>query len=100
MREDACDAAGLASPLNQHGRNDPIGNLARDVACDPYWPTYVTTREECEEHLVDRGACDRALEALDRAWEEYGHAAAGMTGRRNRIGNGRGATGRRRARRA
>jgi len=54
----------------QHRRNDPIGDLARDVLRDPNWPRGRTLKPFLE-YLTRQGASERARAALEKAWREY-----------------------------
>ena len=49
--------------------NNAIGDLARDVARDPSWPSGGPRRTR--RHMEDLGACEDALTTHDRAWDEY-----------------------------
>jgi len=49
--------------------NHAIGDLARDVARDPDWPSGGLRRTR--RHMEELGACEDALTTHDRAWEEY-----------------------------
>ncbi len=44
-----------------------VGDLARDVACDPEWPA-PRTLDQAREHLTRKRACAGALRALEEAW--------------------------------
>jgi hypothetical protein len=55
----------------QGDRDDPIGDLARDVALDPRWPLRAKTVEAYERYLARRGADPDAIAALFDAWAEY-----------------------------
>jgi hypothetical protein len=55
---------------NQEGRDDPVGDLARDKAQDRYWPTTGSV-QVYRSHLDSMNAVPNALDALDRAWTEY-----------------------------
>jgi uncharacterized protein YozE (UPF0346 family) len=57
----------------QRDRHDPVGDLARDALHDPDpdMPRRRTTRQQWQAYLEARHACDGALEALDKAWDEY-----------------------------
>ena len=51
----------------QCGRNDPIGDLARDSPRSSFW----WTPGELRRALERRGACDSALDAVDAAGVEW-----------------------------
>lgn len=55
----------------QKDRNDPIGDLARDLIVDRDLPEIVTGYRSFKRYLVGRSAVDGALNALDMAWGEY-----------------------------
>ncbi|WP_435601131.1 YozE family protein [Streptomyces sp. C10-9-1] len=61
--------------LKGHAKDqNAIGDLARDVASDPSWPS----RKQLEgqrEYLENLGAMPQAVETLERAWDLY-HAQA------------------------
>lgn len=48
-----------------------MGDLARDLIADKELPHTVTGYRSFKDYLIERGACDGALEALDRAWNEF-----------------------------
>lgn len=54
----------------QMKRDDPVGDLARDVLKDRTWPTTQDT-VKLRQHMVKRGAVESALSSLDRAYTEY-----------------------------
>lgn len=56
----------------QRGRNDPIGDLARDADNDPGTPTGRVAKNAWYAHLVQqaRGGT-AAVQALDGAWAEF-----------------------------
>lgn len=57
---------------DQVGRNDHVGELARDVRKDPHWPsTGKISRRRLHDHLASQGAIDGAIAALDEAWDEW-----------------------------
>ncbi|MBC3988738.1 hypothetical protein H8N00_07520 [Streptomyces sp. AC563] len=57
--------------LKTHGdQQNAIGDLARDVSADPSWPTR-RGRQGQLDYLEERGAIPKAIEALDRAWDQY-----------------------------
>lgn len=58
--------------LQQAGRDDPIGDLSRDVARDPDWPAGSDANlGELAGYLRSMGACRGALQALRKAWREW-----------------------------
>ncbi|MFE5806298.1 YozE family protein [Streptomyces sp. NPDC056491] len=63
--------------LKTHRKDDTaIGDLARDVAADPDWPSRRGLSGQ-RTYLEDRGAIPRAIATLERAWEAYSaHQAA------------------------
>ena len=58
----------LAWLKKQRGRRDPVGELASDVLYDSRAPSEY---EPLRAHLVSRGACVGAIDALEQAWLEY-----------------------------
>ena len=55
----------------QTARQDPVGDLARDVAADHGWPLTAKTVESYERYMAERGADPAAIAALFDAWAEY-----------------------------
>jgi hypothetical protein len=54
----------------QMRRDDPVGDLARDVLKDRTWlPTQDTVK--LRQYMVKRGVVENALLALGRAYSEY-----------------------------
>jgi hypothetical protein len=66
----------------QRGRQDPVGDLARDVRDDPYWPKAAMYREY-RAYLVHHDASRDCLAALKRARDEWQQAA--QTGNSARL---------------
>lgn len=64
---------------DQRKRQDPVGDLARDVAADAEFPGSRATYDLIRAHLEDVGASPNALAALDRAIAEY-QASTGVQG--------------------
>lgn len=62
---------GFSRFLNgQIGRDDLIGDLAKDVSNDEQWPGYGSYG--CfNDYLKSRNACDGAIKALHDAYKEY-----------------------------
>jgi uncharacterized protein YozE (UPF0346 family) len=54
----------------QMKRDDPVGDLTRDVLQDWTWPSTQDMRK-LRQYIVKRGAIENALVALDRAYSEY-----------------------------
>jgi hypothetical protein len=54
----------------QWRRDDPVGDLSRDVRVD-HWGRKARTLSGWERHLESHHACDGALLALRRAWCEW-----------------------------
>ena len=63
--------------LWQIGRDDPVGDLASDVARDPDWPSGGRGPGRFLVYLRNRGACDGAIAALRAAWAEWKEANRG-----------------------
>lgn len=57
--------------LQQAGRDDPIGDLAGDVARDWEWPANSRSLGRLLVYLRNRGACEDAIAALRAAWREW-----------------------------
>ncbi|MBE3597759.1 MAG: hypothetical protein IMX02_02800 [Limnochordaceae bacterium] len=55
----------------QWRRDDPVGDLARDVRLDPDWPGRARRPQTYRRYLEQCGACEGALRALERAWVEW-----------------------------
>jgi uncharacterized protein YozE (UPF0346 family) len=55
----------------QKGRDDSIGDIARDARLDPDFPRRIRSGGALCDYLQNRGACMAAIEAADRAWGEY-----------------------------
>ncbi|MFD9720636.1 YozE family protein [Streptomyces sp. NPDC059076] len=61
----------FTSWLKSHSKDqNAIGDLARDVAADPDWPSRRQLSGQ-REYLEERGAIPAAVETLERAWELY-----------------------------
>ncbi|MFC9751985.1 YozE family protein [Streptomyces sp. NPDC056921] len=57
--------------LKTHAKDDSaIGDLARDVAADPDWPTGKQLKGQ-RDYLHEVGAVPAAVETLERAWRLY-----------------------------
>ncbi len=65
--------------LRQLYRDDPIGDLARDVKRDKSFPIASGSLKTIQAHLKSRRACDESLQALEEAWSAFGPS----TGRSN-----------------
>lgn len=62
---------GFTTWLQAHAKDESaIGDLARDVASDPYWPSHRQLSGQ-RDYLEERGAIPAAVETLERAWELY-----------------------------
>jgi 5-methylcytosine-specific restriction endonuclease McrA len=59
----------------QRKREDPIGDLARDVARDKAFPIQSEVLDSMQAHLLHNRACAEALQALEEAWTESGERA-------------------------
>jgi hypothetical protein len=60
----------------QRHRPDPVGDLACDALNDRHKPTGQVTLRQWQRYLQGIPACDGALKALHRAWDEYRQATA------------------------
>jgi uncharacterized protein YozE (UPF0346 family) len=54
----------------QARRDDPVGDLAKDMMQDSAWPTRASSYGRFRNHLTTKGACRDAHEALREAWRE------------------------------
>ncbi|WP_069885799.1 YozE family protein [Streptomyces luteocolor] len=52
-------------------QRNAIGDLARDVAADPNWPSRKGRQGQLAYLEEEYGAIPAAVEALDRAWDQY-----------------------------
>ena len=66
--------------MRQLERDDPIGDLARDIKRDSAFPASGSLLE-IRLHLGSLGACGEAVRALDEAWSEFGSDAKRRTGK-------------------
>ena len=57
--------------MSQIGRDDAIGDLARDMSIDCEFPRKSQSFKKWVAHLVHKDACQRALEALTDAFDAY-----------------------------
>lgn len=55
----------------QKERDDPISDLAMDVARDSSFPSSSDSNKRIELHLVAKKACPEAILALEEAWREF-----------------------------
>jgi uncharacterized protein YozE (UPF0346 family) len=54
----------------QKKREDPVGDLARDVLADRTWPP-TQDMVKLRQYIVKRGSVENAVSTLDRAYAEY-----------------------------
>ena len=57
--------------MAQIERDDPVGDLARDVKIDANAPQYAFRERTWMQHLENSHACEGALDALKRAFDEF-----------------------------
>ena len=57
--------------LAQKDRDDPIGDLVKDLIADKQRPAGRNSYPALKRYLESRSACDGALRALDNAWKEF-----------------------------
>lgn len=57
--------------MAQIKRDDPVGDLARDVKGDPSAPQYAFRERSWKRHLENNYACEGALQALKCAFDEF-----------------------------
>nr|VFK23057.1 MAG: YozE SAM-like fold [Candidatus Kentron sp. LPFa] len=55
----------------QSDRDDPIGDLSKDVKRDKRSSNVPNDKDSWIEHLKLAGACLDVIEALEEAWDEY-----------------------------
>jgi uncharacterized protein YozE (UPF0346 family) len=55
----------------QRNRDDPTGDLARDMRRDLCWPRKARSLATFRTHLEDHNADPFAIEALEGAWAEW-----------------------------
>lgn len=60
--------------IRQAHRDDPIGDIARDMLDDPHWPESGTILADFRDYLTSVRASDLALQALQQAWNEWSAA--------------------------
>ncbi|MGY0633623.1 YozE family protein [Luteimonas sp. A478] len=68
--------------LKQRDRDDPVGDLSSDVACDRNFPSSSQSLDNLERHIAVKGACEEALTALREAFSEFlakGKARSGIS---------------------
>lgn len=58
-------------------RENPLGDLARDVARDKNWPSDGDL-PRFERHMMAAGACSAALRTLSSAWKKYHRWRSGI----------------------
>ncbi|MFD4648189.1 YozE family protein [Streptomyces sp. NPDC058441] len=68
MPKPASFTAWLKTRTDQHSA---IGGLARDVSADPDWPSRKGRQGRLDYLEEECGAVRAAIEALDRAWDQY-----------------------------
>jgi uncharacterized protein YozE (UPF0346 family) len=54
----------------QMKRDDPVGDLSREVLKDRTWPP-TQDMVKLRKYLMKKGAVEKTLSALDRAYSEY-----------------------------
>jgi len=52
-------------------KNNPVGDLAKDMQADKSWPTSGDNVVSLHDHLRAKGACREAHEALDMGWSLF-----------------------------
>ena len=55
----------------QTNRNDAVGDPARDMTMDPFAPARTNSLTDLREYLVAVFAGNKAIAALERAWNEW-----------------------------
>lgn len=52
--------------------NLPIGDLAKDILADPYFPRLANSQKTIKNYLiVERDACFDAVKTFENAWKAY-----------------------------
>ena len=59
----------------QVDRDDPVGDIARDLLEDHDAPLRAKQRQELEDYLIRLQASQQALAALQEAWDEWSGGA-------------------------
>jgi uncharacterized protein YozE (UPF0346 family) len=57
--------------VRQAYRDDPVGDIARDMLDDPQWPRHGRILADFSVYLGSVGASELALQALQQAWDEW-----------------------------
>jgi hypothetical protein len=57
--------------VRQAHRDDPVGDIARDMLDDPRWPNGERLLAEYFDYLIAERASQLALQALQQAWDEW-----------------------------
>jgi uncharacterized protein YozE (UPF0346 family) len=60
--------------IRQAHRDDPVGDIARDMLDDPEWPASDGILAEHRDYLTSVNASPVALNALQQAWDEWSAA--------------------------
>ncbi|MGB8688136.1 MAG: YozE family protein [Microcoleus sp.] len=57
--------------VKQTDRDDPIGDLSKDVKRDRDFPIEIGSLQKIKSHLINQSACNEAIQALEEAHEEF-----------------------------
>ena len=57
--------------IRQAHRDDPVGDIARDMLDDPDWPAGDGILADYRDYLTSVSASSLALAALQQAWDEW-----------------------------
>ncbi len=57
--------------LRQADQDTAIGDLARDAKQDADWPRRAEALGTYVQHLRGSGACEAAMQALERSWKAW-----------------------------
>ena len=57
--------------LKQQDRDDPIGDLAKDIQRDKSFPIRTSSLQKLKDHLITKSPCDEAIQALEEAHAEF-----------------------------
>jgi uncharacterized protein YozE (UPF0346 family) len=66
----------------QASKKTRVGDFARNVAQDGYWPVDASTRDEVYWYLEERGILEYVYDAFDMAWRRYAKAVKKGTARK------------------
>mgnify|MGYP001811262100 CR=1 FL=1 len=66
----------------QVDKNSSIGDLARDIRSDVYFPRAGSTIEPFKQYLIQKSVNDSVIQVLEDAWKQYSESnISEITGR-------------------